>query len=326
MISAFCYFGIITQFKPNKMNQSIVVVGSSNIDLIAKLSHLPKPGETVGDGEYSQAHGGKGANQAVAAARDGAEVSFISSLGDDDFGHQMISSFKQYGINTDYVKQTSGVATGTAFIWVDAKGENSIAVAPGANNLLTPDYVDECRMVISGADLVLLQLENPMDTVAYVIDLCASLGKKVILNAAPAKKIDRKYIKPLHSLIVNETEAAIISGIEISNQAHVEEAAKAMLGMGTESVIITLGAKGAFYMTKRGSKYVDTYTVQPIDTTGAGDVFCGVISSQIIKNKKLENAVKYANAAAALSTTTAGAQPSIPMQADTKAFINQNEF
>ena len=308
------------------MNQNIVVVGSSNIDLIVRLSRLPKPGETVGDGEYSQAHGGKGANQAVAAARAGADVSFISSLGDDEFGQRMLRDFRQNGLNTDYIKQATGMPTGTASIWVDAQGENSIAAAPGANNQLTPDFVDECRILLSGADLILLQLEMPFETTEYIIDFCASLGKKIMLNAAPARKLERKHVKPLHSLIVNETEAAMISGMPVDNRDEVQAAAKALLDMGCQVVVITLGAQGAFFMTKREQRFVDTYPVKPVDTTAAGDVFCGVLASQIIKSRKLAEAIKYANAAAALSTTRAGAQPSIPSQTEIQAFLDQHEF
>lgn len=308
------------------MNQNIVVVGSSNIDLIVRLSRLPKPGETVGDGEYSQAHGGKGANQAVAAARAGAEVSFISSLGEDEFGQRMLRDFRQNGINTDYIKQAAGIPTGTASIWVDAQGENSIAAAPGANNQLTPEYIDECRILLSGADLILLQLEMPFETTEYIIDFCASLGKKIMLNAAPAHELERKHVKPLHSLIVNETEAAMISGMPVESRDEVQAAAKALLDMGSQIVVITLGAQGAFFMSKREQQFVDTYPVKPVDTTAAGDVFCGVLASQIIKNRKLVDAIKYANAAAALSTTRAGAQPSVPSRTEIQAFLDQYEF
>ena len=308
------------------MDQNIVVVGSSNIDLIVRLSHLPKPGETVGHGVYSQAHGGKGANQAVAAARAGAPTSFISSLGDDAFGQRMLRGFKQNGLNIDYVTQTNQQPTGTAFIWVDDQGENSIAAAPGANDLLQPSYIDECRMLLSGADLVLLQLESPFETVEYVIDLCASLGKKIMLNAAPARALARKHLKPLHSLVVNETEAALISGMPVESEKEVEAAARALLDMGSKLIVITLGARGAFYMTRREHKFVETFLVKPVDTTAAGDVFCGFLAAQTVKNKKLEEAVRFANAAAALSTTKAGAQPSIPSHQEVQDFIKRQSF
>jgi ribokinase len=308
------------------MNHQVVVAGSANIDLIARVSHLPKPGETVGDAEFSQAHGGKGANQAVAAARAGANVSFISSLGDDLFGQSMLKDFQRTGINTDYIMQAKGVPTGTALIWVDAQGENSIAVAPGANYQLSSDYIDECRILLSGAELILLQLEIPFETVEYIIDLCASLGKKIMLNPAPARKLERRHLKPLYCLIVNETEAAMISGLPVESKDEIQEAAKALLGMGPQMVVITLGSKGVYYVSKREQKFVDAYPVKTVDTTAAGDVFCGVLAAQLVKNKKVEDAIKFANAAAALSTTILGAQPSAPNQQQIQEFLDQYEF
>ncbi len=308
------------------MPKKVVVVGSSNIDLIAKLDHLPKPGETVGDAEFSKAHGGKGANQAVAAAKAGAEVSFITSLGQDDFGQNMLQDFKRSGINTDYVLQNKDTPTGTALIWVDAQGENSIAVAPGANYELSPAFIDECKILLSGAELILLQLEIPFETVEYVIDLAASLGKKVMLNPAPARKLEKKHLKPLFNLTVNETEAALISGMPVETEQQVIEAGKSLLAMGPQMVVITLGSKGVFYIAKQEQKMIAAYPVKPVDTTAAGDVFCGVLASQIVENKKLSDAIKYANAAAALSTTKLGAQPSAPTQEEIKAFLSQYEF
>lgn len=308
------------------MGKQIVVVGSSNIDLIARVSHLPKPGETVGNAEFSQAHGGKGANQAVAAVRAGADVSFITSLGNDTFGQQMKQEFKRSGINTDYILENKDSPTGTALIWVDQQGENSIAVAPGANYKLSPEYIDECRILISGAELILLQLEIPFETVEYIIDLAASLGKKIMLNPAPARPLERNHLKSLYNLTVNETEAAMLSGLPVESQEEVKAAAQKLLSMGPQMVVITLGAKGVFYMSKREQKMLEAYPVKAIDTTAAGDVFCGVLASQIVQDKKISEAIKFASAAAALSTTKLGAQPSAPTQQEIIAFLDQHEF
>ncbi|MFP4290913.1 MAG: ribokinase [Cyclobacteriaceae bacterium] len=306
--------------------QQLVVVGSTNMDLIVRLSHLPQPGETVGDAEFSQAHGGKGANQAVAAARAGARVGFISSVGNDLFGKSMLQEFGKDGINTDYVMQSADKASGTAFIWVDAKGENSIAVSPGANYALTPDYIDECRFMISSADLILLQLEIPFETVEYLLELARDLGKKVILNPAPARKLERKHLKQLFCLVVNETEASLISGMPVSSKEEAMAAAEALLQMGPQLVIVTLGSKGLYYLSRREKGSVEAYRVQAVDTTAAGDVFCGVLAASLLQQMKLTEAIKHANAAAALSVTRHGAQPSAPSRHEIQHFINQHEF
>nr|WKN35022.1 ribokinase [Tunicatimonas sp. TK19036] len=308
------------------MNQSIVVIGSSNIDMIAQVSHFPKPGETVGNAQYSQAYGGKGANQAVAAARAGGGVTFITSVGHDLFGQTMLQNFINEGINTDYIVQQRQTPSGTALILVNEAGENCIAVAPGANAELSSQLIDEARIAISGAEIILLQLEIPVETVSYVADLASSLGKKVMLNPAPAQALDDSLLKKLHFLVLNETEAELLVGHPVQNQQQVAEAAQQLLQKRIETVIITLGARGAYFATRREQQMVPAYRVQPVDTTGAGDVFCGALATALSKGQKLATAVQFANAAAGLATTKLGAQPSAPTEDAVKALIKEYAF
>lgn len=308
------------------MNQSIVVVGGSNIDLIAQIARFPRPGETIGDAVYSQAYGGKGANQAVAAARCGGRVDLITCVGDDSFGQTIKSNLAHEGIGTDYVRQDNTAATGTAIILVNEQGENCIAVAPGANGQLVPHHIDEARIAISRAEIVLLQLEIPFETVAYVIDLAKSLGKQVLLNPAPARSLDDDLLRKLHILVVNETEAELITGRSVGSPEEVQQAAQTLRQKGPEVVVITLGAQGSYYATRREQRMVEAYPVQAVDTTAAGDVFCGALAAALSQSTKLGEAVKFANAAAALSVTKLGAQPSAPTEAEVKGFLSEREF
>ncbi len=308
------------------MNHPIVVIGSSNIDMIAQVAQFPRPGETVGNATYSQAYGGKGANQAVAAARAGGQVTFITCVGHDPFGQTMLRNFANEGITTDYVRQDEATATGTAIILVNEAGENCIAVAPGANYQLTSEHIDASRIAISGAEIILLQLEIPFETITYVIDLAKSLGKKVLLNPAPARPLHDDLLRKLHILVVNETEAELIAGQTVGTSEEVQQAAQALLKKGPEVVVITLGAQGAYYATRREQKLVDAYPIQAVDTTAAGDVFCGALAASLSRGTKLAEAVKFANAAAALSATKLGAQPSAPTELAVKAFLKEREF
>ena len=308
------------------MNHSIVVVGSSNIDMIAQVARFPRPGETVGDAVFSQAYGGKGANQAVAAARAGGRVTFISCVGQDPFGQTMLRNFADESIVTDYVLQDDTTPTGTAIILVNEEGENCIAVAPGANYQLTPDHIDASRLAISAAEIVLLQLEVPLETITYVIDLAKTLGKKVLLNPAPARSLSDDLLRKLYILVVNETEAELIAGQSVGTPEEVERVAQALVQKGPEIVVITLGAQGAYYATRREQKMINAYSVQAVDTTAAGDVFCGALAAALSRSVKLSEAVKFANAAAALSATQLGAQPSAPTESAVKAFLSERSF
>jgi ribokinase len=303
------------------MNGKVVVIGSTNIDITMQLDHLPRMGETVTNGEYYQAFGGKGANQAVSAARGGANVHFVTCLGDDNFATLLLESFIKNSIQTRFVFLESGVSTGTALIMTDSQGRNCIGVAAGANELLTPALVDKALPAIKDADVVLLQCEIPHETNKHVIDICNRLGKKVILNLAPARVIEDTYLSKLYLLVVNETEAEFLCGMKLGNPADIEKASDKLLSKGPDNVIITLGARGSFVATPEKKFFVDSFIVDAVDSTGAGDVFCGSLAVALTKGHDYEKAVKFATAAAAICVTRLGAQPSAPRRDEIDDFL-----
>jgi len=306
------------------MLKNIVVVGSSNTDMIIKTEKIPKPGETVIGGEFYKAAGGKGANQAVAASRAGGNVALIASVGNDVFGGEAITGFKKDGINIEYIKKDSVNASGIALIFIDKIGENSIAVASGANlNLLESD-LEKAQEKISNADVLLMQLEIPMETVAAAAKMAYSAGVKVILNPAPAQSLSDELLKCISILTPNESEAELLTGVEVKDEKDAEKAAKMLLQKGVETVIITLGTNGAFLATKEESKLIHGFKVDAIDTTAAGDVFNGALAVAISENKCLDDAIKFAHAAAAVSVTKMGAQPSAPILAELNEFLQSN--
>lgn len=293
----------------------IVVVGSSNVDLIAKVSHLPQPGETVGNASSSTAYGGKGANQAVAAARLGGKVSFVSCVGDDVHGNTLIPYFEDMGICTKYVYVEKDQPTGVAFILVADNGENCIAVAPGANNQLRGGKIEDFQSVVQEAGLLILQLEIPYETVVRLIEMAHRFGTKVLLNPAPARAMDRHILEKTDILILNETEAEIITGKSFGREKPLDIAVE-LHAMGPEIVILTLGASGSVIVSKDLKEYIPSHKVKTLDTTGAGDTFCGAFAARWMETGDLLDAVRFATAAAALSVMSLGAQPSIPYKAD----------
>ena len=307
------------------MGNKIVVVGSSNTDMIVKLPRLPKPGETIGDGAFSTAAGGKGANQAVAAARAGADVGLVARVGGDSFGEQAITGFVGDGIDVEHVTRDPAAPSGVALIFVDEKGENSIAVAPGANAGLTPNDVEAAEELITGADVVVMQLETPLETVERAATLAREHGARVILNPAPAQPLSDEILGNVSILTPNESEAELLTGIQVEGDAGAEEAARALVARGVETVILTLGSRGAFVFESESGELVPGFEVDAVDTTAAGDVFNGSLAVGLAEGMPLARAVGFANAAAALSVTKLGAQPSAPTRAEIDTFLGETQ-
>jgi ribokinase len=305
------------------MTGKVVVVGSSNVDLLMKMPRLPKVGETVTDCVFAQVFGGKGANQAVGAARAGGDVLFVACVGDDGYGDQVIESLRQDGIDTDFVSREPGVASGTALIMVGGEGHNYLAVAPGANYRLTPAHVDRAREAIDGAAIVISQCEILPETLDHVIALGAELGKPVMLNLAPARPVSVASLARLAFLSVNETEAEFLTGLRVATERDVETAAQALLAKGPKTVVLTLGARGA-YVAGAGvsGTLVPGFAVEAVDTTAAGDVHCGALAVALVEGRPLLEAARFGNAAAALSVTKLGAQPSAPKRAEIEALLS----
>lgn len=295
-------------------SKNIVVVGSCNTDMVVKSHRLPVPGETVLGGAFMINPGGKGANQAVAVARLGGRVTFISKTGNDLFGKQSIEMYDEEKINTDYVFSDPNLPSGVALIMVDTQGENCIVVASGANASLSPRDIDKAKQAIESADILLMQLEIPMETVEYAADLAAKKGTKVILNPAPAAFLSNKLLRSLYAIVPNETEAEMLSGIKVTDWSSARQAADIIAAKGVDIVVITLGAKGA--LIKEGDTYsnIEAEKINAIDTTAAGDTFCGALSVGISEGLTIIEAVKLANTAAGITITREGAQCSIPFR------------
>lgn len=299
----------------------ITVVGSSNTDMILRLPRIPRPGESILGGEFSVAAGGKGANQAVAASRLGGRVSLVACLGSDMFGDQALAGFKEAGIDVSCVVRDRQVPSGTAFIFVDAGGENSIGVANGANARLSVEHIQSASEVIGSANVVLLQLENPVDSIAAAAAIGSARGARIILNPAPACPIPAELLRHVSILTPNEHEAALLSGISVDDIPSAARAAAALRNQGPDVVIVTLGAAGAYVLDGDGGRLVPAFKVSPVDTTAAGDTFNGALAVAIAEGKPLLDAVRFGNAAAALSVTRVGAQPSIPTRAEVEALL-----
>jgi ribokinase len=297
----------------------IVVVGSLNADLVVRLPRFPAPGETIQGEDFATIPGGKGANQAVAAARLGASVAMIGRVGADAFGATLIENLNHNNVDARGVMQDKSAATGTAIILVDANGQNSIVLSPGANGTVSRDDMHPASL--EGTKLLLLQLEIPTDAVLHSARLARQKHVPVLLNPAPAREVPDELLRGSDYVIPNETELGLLTGERITDEASAEAGARSLLSRGAQTVIVTLGEKGALILNRDGSKNIPPFKVKAIDTTAAGDAFIGGLAVALLHRNSLEDAVKYACACGALATTKFGAQPSLPTAQDVKQFL-----
>lgn len=292
--------------------KKIIVIGSSNVDMVVRTSHLPAPGETILGGEFFMNQGGKGANQAVAIKRLGGNLIFMAKLGNDVLGRQSVGYFKKEGIDTRYIALDEDSASGVALISVDDHAENSIVVASGANMLLNEQDVDKMLEEMCEGDILLMQLGIPLQTVEYAARKAFGKGVKVVLNPAPARSLPKELFRHLYMVTPNRIEAEMLTGIKIANDADVEKVAEEICAMGVKNVIITLGSKGCLIREEGVSYRIDAFKVEPVDTTAAGDTFNGALCVGLSEGMDLKQAAVMASKASSIAVTRMGAQSSIP--------------
>jgi len=293
-------------------NKRIVVLGSTNTDMVVKSERIPAPGETILGGRFLMNPGGKGANQAVAAARLGGDVMFIAKIGNDSFGREAKAQFAREGICTDFVLTDAEEPSGVALIMVDAKGENCITVASGANGTLSPDDIGAARGVIEKSVVLLMQLETPIETVSCAAKWASEKGVRVVLNPAPTCELPDELLKCLSLITPNETEAEKLTGVKVTDEASALQAAQALCAKGVKRVVITLGSKGAFVYADGHGETIPAFKVEALDTTAAGDVFNSALAVALTEEVPLVEAVRFAAKAASISVTRMGAQTSAP--------------
>jgi ribokinase len=303
--------------------RKILVIGSSNTDLIAKVKRFPAAGETVQGEFFLQAMGGKGANQALAAHRLGGYVRFITAVGKDANGQNTLKYYQDEGLDVSASLIVNNIPTGTAMILVNEEGENCIVVTPGANHSLTPSYIEKIEDEIATAFMVVLQMEIPFESVRRVCELALRYKTPVLLNVAPAREVDAELLRMVDILVVNETEIEMISGKKIESIGE-EAVIDSILAMGAKSVILTLGQNGCIVRNTTLSEHVPAFRVEAVDTTAAGDTFCGSLVARLSKGADLAEAIRFATAASALCVMSMGAQPSIPHEEDVKAFLKNS--
>lgn len=301
----------------------VLVIGSLNMDLVVHVPRVPNDGETILGTEFHRYFGGKGANQAVAVARQGVSTLMAGRVGADAFGRDQIASLQAEGIVTDHLLIDEEHASGVAFIVIDVQGNNRIMVVPGANGAVSPRDMQALEPVMAECSCVVIQLEIPLETVLAAIRAAHAQGAKVILNPAPAQPLPVDIYPRITVITPNESEAQLLTGIEVSDLASARQAAQVLLDRGVLAVVITLGSKGVYGLTLSGEFHFPAHQVKVVDTVAAGDTFTGALAALIGEGRSLKDAVEYANAAAALAVTCRGAQPSVPTRAEVLRFLGR---
>jgi ribokinase len=306
---------------------NIVVLGGMNIDLVSTTARFPRPGETIVGTGFYKGFGGKGANQAVQAARLGAPVSYIGCVGDDEFGRDMIACMKDHGIDTRHMHMVEGCSSGTAMIFVDAGAQNEIVVVSGANDELTPRHIAMAADVIAGAALVVTPFDIPLESVREAVALAARKGVPTLVNPAPVLscEVDSSLYAEIDILVPNETEAEALAGIDPGEPDFAEAAADALREKGAQSVIITLGEQGSLLADSETTRHIPGYKVKAVDTTAAGDAFIGGLAAGYQFFSDLERLIRFASAVAAIAVTKKGAQASLPDRTEVEEFLTKHE-
>jgi ribokinase len=300
-----------------------VVVGSSNMDIFCYTDHLPEPGETLIGDRYWMALGGKGANQAVAARLLGAQVTMVGRVGDDLFGCRILDNLGSHGVVCDHIRVEKEAGSGVAVILVDKRAENSLVVVPGANMRIAPADVEAAAKELRAADVLLMQLEIPLDAIQRAVDIAHEGDALCVLNPAPARPLPARILEKVHLLTPNQTEAKVLTDIPAHTLEGAEAAGHALLDKGVRTVVITLGAEGALIVRPGEATHVKGISVDAVDTTGAGDAFTAGLAVALAEGKTLEQATRFANLAGALSTTKPGAMPSLPTRDEVEAFARR---
>lgn len=307
------------------LRKKLVVLGSINADHILRLEHFPHPGQTLHGHAYQVAFGGKGANQAVAAGRSGADTHFIACVGEDEIGTSIKAQFEKDQVNTQAVSVVAGETTGVALIFVNALAENCIGICSGANAKLSPQYVQEQHSLITSADALLVQLETPIDSIIEACKIAQQENVKVILNPAPARELPEDLLHLVDIITPNETEAFSLTGKIIHNESDAAEAARILHSKGIKTVVITMGSRGVWLSEENQGQLISGFKVNAIDTIAAGDTFNGAFMTALLENKTSAEAAQFANAAAAIAVTRKGAQPSVPWRTEIDAFLAQQK-
>ncbi len=306
--------------------KSIIVLGSINMDLVVKTDRAPKGGETLSGTSFQTIPGGKGANQAVAIARQGGEISMIARVGNDGFGDELLNKLKENNVNVEYVRKDESCSTGVAMIVVEKTGQNRIIVVAGANGQVFNEDIDSAGSLFEQSEYLVAQLETPLSTVAYAIDIAKKKNIKTVLNAAPApdKPLDRELLKKIDYLLVNETEAQMISGEVVDSMDSALKAAKILHNQTNGCIILTLGEKGSITADGSSVWHTPSFQINAVDTTAAGDAFTGGLVNSLNQGSSLKEAVLHATAAGALAASKFGAQPSLPTYKETREFIDSH--